>query len=103
MAPTKKLPQPEKGAGPSAARADFARLQLDPAMWVVHAEDPFDYQFGRTYRRFHITFDRAQAPVFVSERALEIQAGLRRLFPRVALDPATFDEFIEQQAEPPST
>ena len=86
---------PNTGAG---AKVDFARLQVMPGCWVVRAEDPITYALGTTYRSFRVCLDRAHAPVFVAAKAREIQQGLARLFPASELEPATFEEWIEQQS-----
>ncbi len=69
-----------------------------PDTWVVRAEQPIDYALGRTFAVFQICLERGKAGVFVGARAREIHQGLVRLFPAAALEPATFDEWVEQQA-----
>lgn len=92
---TANLPPPASGLPPPC---QFARLQVMPGCWVVRAEDPITYALGTTYRSFRVCLDRAHAPVFVAAKAREIQQGLARLFPTSELEPATFEEWIEQQS-----
>lgn len=96
--PFPKLPSPPPAAPAPGTGNDFARLALLPGVWVVRAEDPFAYQLGVTFRSFRITFKKDDAPVFVASHAATLQQGLARLFPEAHLEPATFQEWIEQQA-----
>lgn len=78
--------------------ADFARIQLMPSVWVVAAGRPLRYQLGTAYGLLEMAFEKEKARIFVMQSAVEICGHLARLFPDIKLEPATFEQWVEQQA-----
>lgn len=76
----------------------FARVQILPDVWIVRAERPRTYQLGTTYAVFELCFEQARATVFVLDKAIEIRNNISRLFPTAHLEPATFEQWVEQEA-----
>jgi len=88
----------------TAPKESFARLKLHPSgCWVVRAERPLDYAFGRAYGTLELCYSLDQAPVFVLERAQEYFSALVRLFPKARLESATFEEWINQPNQSQNT
>lgn len=88
-----------KANNATATAESFARVQILPDTWIVRAERPRTYQMGTTYAVFEICFEHQRATVFVLEKAIEIRDNISRLFPEAKLEPATFEQWVEQETE----
>jgi hypothetical protein len=85
------------GEAPALGSA-FAFVRIMPTAWIVRAERLRVYQLGTTYAVFELCFEQPRATVFVLEKAIEIRDNCSRLFPDAKLEPATFEQWIEQEA-----
>lgn len=91
-------PEGAPAGAPSVLGGSFARVQIMPAVWIVRADRPRTYQLGTTYAVFEICFEQPRATVFVLEKAIVIRNNISRLFPAAHLEPATFEQWVEQEA-----
>jgi len=85
--------------GTHADVPDFARINLFAAshpLYVQRAEGLAPSLGGATYTSFDITSDQAEAKVWVGDAATGVLMHLRRLFPAAALEPASYEQWIEQ-------
>lgn len=81
--------------------ARFARINLLPSgLWLMNAQRPRDYQLGSGFDVMAMTLTRDLARIYSADAAARIIGQCARLFPAAVAEPATFEEWVDQEAEP---
>lgn len=82
----------------SIVPSDFYRVSVYPGargLWLEAVGERYSYQLGHGYKNIALTSVKREARIFPADTAKQIFSDLKRIYPNIELEAASFAEWIE--------